>query len=161
MSGYAPSLAGLPFRADCRRLLRPSADLFRSSGQARRGVAHWVLAFRLAWRQLRSEPARSAAAITGIMFATMPVLMQLGFRGALFDTAIPLPQARHRALPNQPADDGAVPRKAIPRLHGFQALLLPEVILGIADRVPTWGTTGSALNIRPKGTRRTSSWMAM
>jgi putative ABC transport system permease protein len=120
-----------------------------------------VLAFRLAWRQLRSEPARSVTAITGIMFATMLVLMQLDFRGALFDTAKPLPRAWHRALPDQPADDGAVPRRAIPRLHGFQALSLPEVILGIADRVPTWGTTGSALNIRPKGTRRTSSWMAM
>jgi putative ABC transport system permease protein len=128
VSGYGRGLAGLPFQADRRRLLSPSTDFVRSSGQIRRRVPHWVLAFSLAWRQLRSEPVRLVAAITGVIFATILVLVQLGFRGALFDTAIVLPQALHAELflvnPLTMALFGAEP---IPRVRGFQALSLLEV----------------------------------
>ena len=127
VSLYARSLAGLPFQADPRRLRSPLADLLRSPGQIRRGVPHWVLAFRLAWRQLRSEPARLVAAITGVMFATILVLMQLGFRGALFDTAIALPQALHAELfLINPLTMALFRAEPIPRVRGFQAMSLPE-----------------------------------
>jgi putative ABC transport system permease protein len=128
VSGYTRSLAGLPFQADRRRLLSPATDLVRSSGQTRRGVPHWVLAFRLAWRQLRSEPARLVAAITGVMFATILVLMQLGFRGALFVTATALPQALHAELfLLNPLTMALFRAEPVPRARGFQALAVPEV----------------------------------
>ena len=52
------------------------------------GLGAWfLLPARLAWRQLRAEKARLAAAMAGVMFACVLVFMQLGFRGALFDSA--------------------------------------------------------------------------
>jgi putative ABC transport system permease protein len=68
------------------------------------------------------------AAITGVMFATILVLMQLGFRGALFDTAIALPQALHAELfLINPLTMALFRAEPIPRVRGFQALSLPEV----------------------------------
>jgi len=52
-----------------------------------------LLAGRLAWRQLTSSRARLASAIAGVMFACVLVFMQLGFRGALFESASNLPRA--------------------------------------------------------------------
>lgn len=46
-----------------------------------------LLPFRLAWRQLRFEKARLAAAIAGVVFACLLVFMQLGFMTALLDSA--------------------------------------------------------------------------
>jgi putative ABC transport system permease protein len=46
-----------------------------------------LLAFRLAWRQLRHDKARLLAAISGVVFACLLVFMQLGFMTALLDSA--------------------------------------------------------------------------
>ena len=73
-------------------------DIAHAPERARRAAPKWALAFRLAWRQLCAEPARLLAAITGVMFATILVLMQLGFRGALFTTATALPEALQAEL---------------------------------------------------------------
>ena len=48
----------------------------------------------LAWRQLTARPWRFAAAVAGIAFASVMMLMQLGFRDALFDSVCLL----HRAF---------------------------------------------------------------
>ncbi len=56
----------------------------------------WLLPLRLAWRQLRHEPARLAAALSGVLFACLLIFMQLGFMDALFDSAVK-PQEGMRA----------------------------------------------------------------
>ena len=68
-------------------------DLRPAAREAVRGpgfLAGCGLAVRLAWRQLRSERARLASAIAGVMFACVLVFMQLGFRAALFESATTL-----------------------------------------------------------------------
>jgi len=52
------------------------------------GANRWLLPARLAWRQLRHEPARLAAALSGVLFACLLIFMQLGFMDALFDSAV-------------------------------------------------------------------------
>lgn len=60
------------------------------------GANAWALPARLAWRQLRHEPARLAAALSGVLFACLLIFMQLGFMDALFDSAVK-PQEGMRA----------------------------------------------------------------
>ncbi len=59
-------------------------------------AATWLLPLRLAWRQLRHEPARLLAALSGVLFACLLIFMQLGFMDALFDSAVK-PQEGMRA----------------------------------------------------------------
>lgn len=47
-----------------------------------------TLAIPLAWRQLRHEPARLAAAVAGIAIAVVLVFLQLGFNAALFESNV-------------------------------------------------------------------------
>ena len=47
----------------------------------------------LAWRQLTARRLRFAAAVAGISFASVMMLMQLGFHDALYDSVILLHQA--------------------------------------------------------------------
>jgi putative ABC transport system permease protein len=42
----------------------------------------------LAWRQLVRDPLRLAAAVAGVAFATLLMLMQLGFRAAMLESAV-------------------------------------------------------------------------
>jgi len=48
----------------------------------------------LAWRQLAEDPRRLTAALAGVVFAVILMLMQLGFRAAMLDSA----QRYHRRL---------------------------------------------------------------
>ncbi|MCU0989982.1 MAG: hypothetical protein MUE63_10455 [Xanthomonadales bacterium] len=41
----------------------------------------------LGWLQLRHKPLRLAVALSGIAFAVLLIMMQLGFRSALFESA--------------------------------------------------------------------------
>lgn len=50
------------------------------------------LATRLAWRQLVHERSKLIAAILGVMFATLLVFMQQGFRDSLYDAAAGAPK---------------------------------------------------------------------
>lgn len=114
MSGYAWSPAG--------------TVVVHAPERARRAGPQWVLAFRLAWRQLCAEPPRLLAAITGVMFATILVLMQLGFRGALFATATALPEALQAELfLIHPMTMALFRAEPLPRVRGFQALSVPAV----------------------------------
>jgi len=47
-----------------------------------------MLAIPLAWLQLTYQKGRLAIAIAGIMFAVILIAMQLGFRDALFKSAV-------------------------------------------------------------------------
>jgi putative ABC transport system permease protein len=87
-----------------------------------------MLPLRLAWRQLRAEPSRLLAAVAGVMFASILVLMQLGFRGALFETATALPQAlRGELFLIHPLTQALFRAEPMPRARAFQALAVPEV----------------------------------
>lgn len=92
------------------------------------GIPAWIRPFRLAWRQLRSEPPRLLAAVAGVTFASILVLMQLGFRGALFDTATALPNAlRGELFLINPLTTAMFRAEPLPRARAFQALAAPEV----------------------------------
>ena len=87
-----------------------------------------LLAVRLAWRQLRSEKARLASAIAGVMFACVLVFMQLGFRSALFDSATALIGAmRGDLFLMHPLTTASFRPEPLPRVRAYQALALPEV----------------------------------
>jgi putative ABC transport system permease protein len=48
--------------------------------------------FQLAWRQISKEKARLVVALAGVSFAVVLVSMQLGFRGAMYASAVRLHQ---------------------------------------------------------------------
>src|SRR5262249_37854591 len=77
-------------------------------------------------RLLRAEKARLLAAVAGVMFASILVLMQLGFRAALFDTAIALPMAlRGEIFLVHPLTEALFRAEPMPRVRAFQALAVP------------------------------------
>ncbi|WP_372623190.1 ABC transporter permease DevC [Falsiroseomonas sp.] len=121
---------------------------------ARRGpgfAASTWLAVRLAWRQLRSEKARLASAIAGVLFACVLVFMQLGFRGALFESATNLIGAmRGDLFLMHPLTLASFRPEPLPRVRAQQALALPEVERAVPVYLAqaTWRNPES-------GTRRT------
>ena len=95
-------------------------------------AAGMMLAVRLAWRQLRADRARLAAAIAGVMFAGLLVFMQLGFRGALFDSATNmLSSMRSDLFLQSPLTQVSFRPEQIPRVRAFQALADPEVVQAV------------------------------
>jgi putative ABC transport system permease protein len=100
-----------------------------------RSIAHGLsakdlvwLPLRLAWRQLRAEKARLASAVAGVMFATVLVFMQLGFRAALFESATALlASMRADIFLMQPMTTASFRPETMPRARASQALALPEV----------------------------------
>lgn len=133
---WAPELTGETPKAD----RRPPGILPSS----------W-LALRLAWRQLWSEKARFASAIAGVLFACVLVFMQLGFRGALFESATNLIGAmRGDLFLMHPLTQASFRPEPLPRVRAQQALALPEV-----DRaVPVYLAQATFRNPED-GTRRT------
>ena len=92
-------------------------------------VPRLLLPVRLAGRQLRAERARLMVAVAGVMFASMLVLMQFGFRGALFDTATALPRAMKGELfLINPLTTALFRAEPVPRIRGYEALALPQVL---------------------------------
>ncbi len=86
------------------------------------------LPLRLAWRQLWAEKGRLASAIAGVMFASVLVFMQLGFRAALFDSATALlGSMRADIFLMQPMTTASFRPETMPRARASQALALPEV----------------------------------
>ncbi len=109
------------------------------------------LALRLAWRQLRSEKARLASAVAGVLFACVLVFMQLGFRGALFESATNLIGAmRGDLFLMHPLTLASFRPEPLPRVRAQQALALPEV----ERAVPIYLAQSSWRNPED-GTRRT------
>jgi putative ABC transport system permease protein len=88
-----------------------------------------ALPSRLAWRQLRSDRARLASAIAGVMFACVLVFMQLGFRAALFESATRLPRAMQGELfLVHPLTTAFFRPEPLPQVRAFQALAIPDVV---------------------------------
>jgi putative ABC transport system permease protein len=91
-----------------------------------------LLPLRLAWRQLRAEKSRLLAAMAGVMFACVLVFMQLGFRGALFDSATNLLGAMRADLfLVHPMTDASFRPEPLPRARAFQTLADPDVQLAV------------------------------
>lgn len=91
--------------------------------------AWWLLPARLAWRQLRAEHTRLFAAMAGVMFAVVLVFMQLGFRSALFDSAMRLLTTMEADLfLMSPLTASSGKPEPIPRIRAHQALGLSDVI---------------------------------
>ena len=98
-------------------------------------LAGLLLAARLAWRQLRADRARLATAIAGVMVACVRVFMQLGFKGALFDSATNLLQAlRADLFLYHPLTEASFRPERMPRTRAHQVLADPEV----AQSVPVY-----------------------
>lgn len=84
----------------------------------------------LAWLQLKFNPSRLWVAIAGITFAVVLMFMQLGFRAALFDSAVQL----HRSLRGDiflisPRSTALIGMKSFSERRLYQALAVEEVKL--------------------------------
>ena len=108
------------------------------------GLLAWVaLPARFAWRQLRAERARLFAAMAGVIFAVLLVFMQLGFRSALFDSAMQLLNVMKAELfLINPLSVATTEPEPLPRARAYQALALPEV----AQAVPIYMAQASWRN---------------
>jgi putative ABC transport system permease protein len=92
------------------------------------GALSVFLAFRLAWRQLRHEKSRLAAAISGVVFACLLIFMQLGFMTALFESAVQIQKSLNADLFLMHSTTEALWRSTpFPRARLAQALALPEI----------------------------------
>ena len=49
----------------------------------------------IGWLQLKHRPGRLAVAVAGIGFAVLLIMMQLGFRSALFESAVRMQERFH------------------------------------------------------------------
>jgi len=118
LAGAGPRRPGVSFASEA--IPAPKMSL---------GVPRPLLPVRLAWRQLRAEPARLIVAVAGVMFASVLVLMQFGFRGALFDAATTLPRAIQGELfLINPLTTALFRAEPVPRVRGYESLALPQVV---------------------------------
>lgn len=95
----------------------------------------------LAWRQLLARPLRFAAAVSGIAFASLMMLMQLGFRDALYDSVCLFHQALDGELVLISSDyDYLADPRTLPRRRLTQALAVPgvEAAGGFALALAPW-----------------------
>jgi putative ABC transport system permease protein len=119
---WAPELTG-------EKLPTPPAPI-RRAGPGLSGF--FLLPLRLAWRQLRAEKSRLFAAMAGVMFACVLVFMQLGFRGALFDSATNMLGAMRADLfLMHPMTDASFRPEPLPRARAFQTLADPDVAIAV------------------------------
>ena len=115
-------------------------------------LASLGLAIRLAWRQLKADRARLATAIAGVMFACVLVFMQLGFKGALFDSATNMLAAMRADLfLMHPMTQASFRPERLPRIRAWQSLADPDVTHAVPIyleqatlRNPATGTRRSA-----------------
>lgn len=117
---------------------------------------NWFFRTQLAWHVLRRERARLVVAILGIAFANLLILMQLGFKGALFYSCGRL----HRSFQGDlclvnPHFETLISPQSFSRdlLHRCQAL--PEVtrVQGVKVGLTAWRNpiTGRTRNIQVVG----------
>lgn len=105
---------------------------------------------RLAWLQLRREKVRLAVALSGVAFAALLMLVQLGFQDALFKSAVQV-HARLNGeivLVNPHWAFLALP-KTFPRRRLYQALAFD----GVAAVTPLYTMIGRWQNPQTGGTR--------
>lgn len=98
----------------------------RPAGRQRWAAA--ALPVDLAWRQLRHEPRKLIAGVAGVVFAVVLMLMQFGFRDALFDSATAVQRQMSGDLFIVHRQSQTLWRMApFSRRRVFQALAVPEV----------------------------------
>src|SRR3954464_10146703 len=95
----------------------------------------------LAWLQLYRDRVRLIVAIVGVTFAVVLMLMQLGFRSALYDSAVRL----HSHLDGElflisPQSAYLVTMKSFSRRRLYQALAVPGVssVASVYVMLPLW-----------------------
>lgn len=106
----------------------------------------------LAWLQLARDKVRLIVAVIGVTFAVVLMLMQLGFRSALYDSAVRL----HSHLDGElflisPQSAYLVTMKSFSRRRLYQALAVPGVssVSSVYVMLPLWKNpeTGSTRSI--------------
>jgi putative ABC transport system permease protein len=106
----------------------------------------------LAWRQLARDRVRLLVAVVGVTFAVVLMLMQLGFRSALYNSAVRL----HSHLDGElflisPQSAYLVTMKSFSRRRLYQALAVPGVasVGSVYVNLPLWKNpdTGSTRSI--------------
>jgi putative ABC transport system permease protein len=106
----------------------------------------------LAWLQLRREGLRLAAAIAGVAFGVVLIFVQLGFRSALFDSAVRFHSSLDYGIALiSPKTDTLVQAQSFPRNRIFQVL----GVEGVTDVTPVYIGTASWRN--PMNRASTSS----
>jgi putative ABC transport system permease protein len=98
-------------------------------------------ALLLAWRQLTHEPIRFLVALAGVAFAVILMLMQLGFRDALFHSSVRFHARLHGDLVViSPRSSYLALMKSFPRRRLYQALGYPQVasVASIYLGLPDW-----------------------
>lgn len=115
------------------------------------------LPLRLAARQLRADRAKLLTAIAGVMFAAVLVFMQLGFRGALFDSATNLLSGMRADLfLIHPMTQASFRPEPLPRVRAWQSLADPAV-----DRAVPIYLTQVTLRNPEGGTRRAAQLIGL
>jgi putative ABC transport system permease protein len=109
-----------------------------------------VLKILLGWLQLKKEPLRFAVALTGVGFAVVLMLMQLGFRESLFESSVRYHENFRYdvALVSAETSFIAQPRPFADR-RLFQALAIP----GVAAVTPVYLALGLWKNLETHETR--------
>jgi len=93
----------------------------------------------LGWLQLKKEPVRFAVAITGVGFAVILMLMQLGFRESLFESSVRYHEAfRYDVALLSPETSFIVQPRPFADRRLFQALAIP----GVAGVTPVYLAIG-------------------
>ena len=90
-------------------------------------------AFRLAWSQLSRDRLRFAIAVAGVAFAVTLMLVQLGFRNALFRSSVRIQERLNgEVVLISPQSSYIVQMRSFPRRRVDQALAVPGVASGSA-----------------------------
>ena len=110
-----------------------------------------VFAIPLAWLQLVREKVRLCIALAGIAFAVILMMMQLGFRDALFDSSVTF----HASLNTDivlisPQSTTLIAMKSFARNRLYQALGVP----GVASVSPLYLNRALWRNPETRGTRQ-------
>jgi len=84
---------------------------------------------KLAWRQLALQRSRLVVALAGVVFAVVLMLMQLGFRTALFESAVRFHRAFHAEVMLISPESAFLTRmKSFPQRRLYQALAADGVV---------------------------------
>lgn len=128
MNEISPPAKLLPWAPELTGEAIPAPQPPRGPGM----VGFFLLPLRLAWRQLQAEKSRLLAAMAGVMFACVLVFMQLGFRGALFDSATNMLGAMRADLfLVHPMTDASFRPEPLPRARAWQTLADPDVAVAV------------------------------
>ena len=93
----------------------------------------------LGWKQLRHKPLRLLVAVAGIAFAVLLIMMQLGFRSALFESTLRFHERFRYDIALFSPDSVFIVRPApFSNRRLYQALGVPEILaIGLQEYAET------------------------